>query len=210
MAPRPRWLPRPFELVTFALTLAIVLFLRWRGLRIDLRTVDFMAGAMVRRLPTVLLYGLVLQAVALALTRRSLHVVGAVDLPVLGYHFPPASQPGIPVDLLPQLPIAGLKDSTGDPVRLAMEAAALPVGLYTGSASVLLQGRAMGCSGAILAPIVIGVLVGMSLPLQQNFMAIAIPAVIAVLAVSLIDHRRSASAQAEVERAAVGAAVKQA
>jgi hypothetical protein len=71
MARRPRWLPRPFELVAFALTLAIVLFLRWRGLRIDLRTVDFMAGAMVRRLPTVLLYGLVLQAVALAVTRRS-------------------------------------------------------------------------------------------------------------------------------------------
>ncbi|HKA84753.1 MAG TPA: dihydrodipicolinate synthase family protein [Acidimicrobiales bacterium] len=78
-------------------------------------------------------------------------VAGAVDVPVLGYHFPPASAPGIPVDLLPELPIAGLKDSTGDPVRLALEADALPVGLYTGSPSVLLQGRAMGCSGAILA-----------------------------------------------------------
>jgi 4-hydroxy-tetrahydrodipicolinate synthase len=78
-------------------------------------------------------------------------VVGSVDVPVLGYHFPPASHPGIPVDLLPELPIAGLKDSTGDPERLALEADALPVGLYTGSASVLLQGRAMGCSGAILA-----------------------------------------------------------
>jgi 4-hydroxy-tetrahydrodipicolinate synthase len=78
-------------------------------------------------------------------------VVGAVDVPVLGYHFPAASRPGIPVDLVPELPIAGLKDSTGDPERLALEADALPVGLYTGSASVLLQGRAMGCSGAILA-----------------------------------------------------------
>jgi 4-hydroxy-tetrahydrodipicolinate synthase len=78
-------------------------------------------------------------------------VVGAVDVPVLGYHFPAASRPGIAVHLLPELPIAGLKDSTGDPERLALEAGALPVGLYTGSASVLLQGRAMGCSGAILA-----------------------------------------------------------
>ena len=78
-------------------------------------------------------------------------VVGAVDVPVLGYHFPAASRPGIPVDLVPELPIAGLKDSTGDPERLALEADAMPVGLYTGSASVLLQGRAMGCSGAILA-----------------------------------------------------------
>jgi 4-hydroxy-tetrahydrodipicolinate synthase len=78
-------------------------------------------------------------------------VAGAVDVPVLAYHFPAASRPGIPVDLLPELPVAGLKDSTGDPERLALEADALPVGLYTGSASVLLQGRAMGCSGAILA-----------------------------------------------------------
>ena len=54
----------------------------------------------------------------------------------------------------------------------------------------------VGRSGAILAPILIGTLVGMSLPLQMNFMAIAIPAVIAMIAVGLIDHRRSASAVA--------------
>ena len=52
----------------------------------------------------------------------------------------------------------------------------------------------VGRSGAILAPIVIGTLVGMSLPLEQNFMAIAIPAVIAVIAASMINHGRSASA----------------
>ena len=51
----------------------------------------------------------------------------------------------------------------------------------------------VGRSGAILAPIVIGTLVGMSLPLEQNFMAIAIPAVIAVIAASMINHGRSAS-----------------
>jgi AAHS family benzoate transporter-like MFS transporter len=55
----------------------------------------------------------------------------------------------------------------------------------------------VGRSGAILAPIVIGTLVGMALPLQQNFMAIAIPAVIAMLAASMINHRRSASASHE-------------
>ena len=55
----------------------------------------------------------------------------------------------------------------------------------------------VGRSGAILAPIVIGTLVGMNLPLQQNFMAIAIPAVIATIAVSLINHSRSASAHHE-------------
>jgi AAHS family benzoate transporter-like MFS transporter len=55
----------------------------------------------------------------------------------------------------------------------------------------------VGRSGAILAPIAIGTLVGMSLPLEQNFMAIAIPAVIATIAVSLINHKRSASAHHE-------------
>ena len=41
-------------------------------------------------------------------------------------------------------------------------------------------------SGAILAPILISVLVGRTLPLQQNFMAIAIPAVVAITAIALV------------------------
>jgi AAHS family benzoate transporter-like MFS transporter len=55
----------------------------------------------------------------------------------------------------------------------------------------------VGRSGAILAPIVIGALVGMALPLQQNFIAIAIPAVIAAVAVAMINHGRSASAHSQ-------------
>ena len=55
----------------------------------------------------------------------------------------------------------------------------------------------VGRSGAILAPIVIGALVALALPLQQNFLAIAIPAVIAAIAVAMIDHSRSASAHHE-------------
>ncbi len=62
----------------------------------------------------------------------------------------------------------------------------------------------VGRSGAILAPILIGTLVGMSLPLQMNFMAIAMPAVVAMIAVGLIDHRRSASAVAAASHAAPG------
>ena len=53
----------------------------------------------------------------------------------------------------------------------------------------------IGRGGAILAPIVIGVLVGLQLPLQQNFYAIAFPGVIGMLAVLLIDHSKSASVQ---------------
>jgi AAHS family benzoate transporter-like MFS transporter len=63
----------------------------------------------------------------------------------------------------------------------------------------------IGRGGAILAPIVIGVLVGMQLPLQQNFFAIAIPGVIGMLAVLLIDHSKSASVQ-QAARAAEAAA----
>jgi hypothetical protein len=71
VTPRPRFAPRPFELLTFGLTLAVVVFLRASGLRMDLRTVSFMAGPMIRRLPFALGLGLVLQAVGLALSRRS-------------------------------------------------------------------------------------------------------------------------------------------
>ncbi|MBB3224935.1 MFS transporter [Pseudoduganella umbonata] len=63
----------------------------------------------------------------------------------------------------------------------------------------------VGRSGAILAPIVIGTLVGMALPLQQNFTAIAIPAVIATVAVSLIRHDRSAAAHELLEQGGSGA-----
>ncbi|MEN3275748.1 MAG: transporter, family, benzoate transport protein [Massilia sp.] len=54
----------------------------------------------------------------------------------------------------------------------------------------------VGRSGAILAPIVIGTLVGMALPLEQNFLAISVPAVIAAIAVAFIRDGRSASAAA--------------
>ncbi|RWA50017.1 hypothetical protein AU476_29350 [Cupriavidus sp. UYMSc13B] len=41
----------------------------------------------------------------------------------------------------------------------------------------------------------IGMLVAMKLPLEQNFLAIGIAGVIGTLAVMLVDHRRSASVQ---------------
>ena len=43
----------------------------------------------------------------------------AGTFPVIAYHYPKVSlNDGIPVDVLPVLPIAGLKDSTGDPTRM--------------------------------------------------------------------------------------------
>ena len=78
-------------------------------------------------------------------------VARAVDVPVLAYHYPTASTPGIPVDVLCNLPVSGVKDSTGDPARLAVEIDEMAEGVFTGSASLLLQANAMGASGAILA-----------------------------------------------------------
>lgn len=49
----------------------------------------------------------------------------------------------------------------------------------------------VGRAGAMAAPIVIGVIVGMALPLQQNFMAIAIPAAVAAISIALVQHGRS-------------------
>lgn len=52
----------------------------------------------------------------------------------------------------------------------------------------------VGRSGAILAPILIGALVALKLPLEQNFMAIAAAGLIGMIAVLMIDHRFYASA----------------
>jgi 4-hydroxy-tetrahydrodipicolinate synthase len=75
----------------------------------------------------------------------------ASGLPVLAYHFPAVSSPGVSLELLPELPVAGLKDSSGDAERLRAEAAAVPEGLYVGSALLLDLARRLGCAGSILA-----------------------------------------------------------
>jgi 4-hydroxy-tetrahydrodipicolinate synthase len=75
----------------------------------------------------------------------------AGDMPVLAYHFPKVSPPGLPVDAIGTLPVAGCKDSTGDPERMlaTLRATALP--LYTGSSALLSFAGPLGCAGAILA-----------------------------------------------------------
>lgn len=78
-------------------------------------------------------------------------VTTAVDIPVLAYHYPRASAPGVPVDILRQLPVAGIKDSSGDAERLILEAEEIAVGLYTGHPALVHLAGAIGCAGAILA-----------------------------------------------------------
>ncbi len=62
---------RPFELVTFAMAAAVVLFLRARSLRLDWNSVDYMAAAMLHRFPGVLALGVGLHLAAHLVTWRS-------------------------------------------------------------------------------------------------------------------------------------------
>jgi 4-hydroxy-tetrahydrodipicolinate synthase len=75
----------------------------------------------------------------------------AGDRPVLAYHFPRVSAPGVPVAALTGLPVAGVKDSSGDPDRLLDELAHYPGATYVGSSAVLALAGPMGAAGAILA-----------------------------------------------------------
>lgn len=52
----------------------------------------------------------------------------------------------------------------------------------------------IGRSGAIAAPLLIGLIVSMKLPLEQNFLVIGAAGVIGAIALAFIDHGRSASA----------------
>jgi len=71
--------------------------------------------------------------------------------PVLAYHFPRVYPPGIPVEALAGLPIAGQKDSTGEANRLLDELAHYPGATYVGSSAVLALAGPMGATGALLA-----------------------------------------------------------
>ena len=75
----------------------------------------------------------------------------AGDLPLLAYHYPVVSPPGIPVEVLPELPIVGAKDSSGDAERLLCELSTWDGHLYPGAATLLSFAGPLGCPGAILA-----------------------------------------------------------
>jgi 4-hydroxy-tetrahydrodipicolinate synthase len=78
-------------------------------------------------------------------------VAAAGHMPVLAYHYPKVSSPGIAVEDLKALKVAGLKDSSGDPERLLVTLAHFHRPLYTGCAALALTAGMLGCTGAILA-----------------------------------------------------------
>ncbi len=72
----------------------------------------------------------------------------------------------------------------------------------------------IGRAGAILAPVLIGFLVSLKLPLEQNFMAIALAGLLGMIAVMLINqslsastHRHDAAREADGVAAGSGSAV---
>ncbi|MDR2986527.1 MAG: hypothetical protein LBV34_16970, partial [Nocardiopsaceae bacterium] len=71
--------------------------------------------------------------------------------PVFAYHVPWISAPGVPVTDLPDLPIAGIKDSSGSADRLLDELAHYQGPTYVGSSALLSLAGPMGGAGAILA-----------------------------------------------------------
>ena len=75
----------------------------------------------------------------------------AGSTPVLAYHFPAVSPPGIPVETLPSLPVAGCKDSSGDPTRLLATVDSYAGPVWTGNPALLGMAGALGCAGGILA-----------------------------------------------------------
>lgn len=72
-------------------------------------------------------------------------------VPVLAYHFPAMSPTGIDLDVLGDLDVDGIKDSSGDAGRLLREAVEFDGATYTGAAPLALYAGAIGCPGAILA-----------------------------------------------------------
>jgi 4-hydroxy-tetrahydrodipicolinate synthase len=75
----------------------------------------------------------------------------ATGRPLLAYHFPVAASPGIPVSLLPELPVTGLKDSSGDAARLLHEVDVFGGDLYTGATGLLTLCGCVGTAGAMVA-----------------------------------------------------------
>jgi 4-hydroxy-tetrahydrodipicolinate synthase len=75
----------------------------------------------------------------------------AGSTPVLAYHYPAVSPPGIPLDILVKLPVSGCKDSSGNLERLLATLDRWHGWLYPGSSALLLPAGQLGCPGAILA-----------------------------------------------------------
>jgi 4-hydroxy-tetrahydrodipicolinate synthase len=83
-----------------------------------------------------------------AFYREARQAAGAV--PLLAYHFPVVSPPGLETSVVPHLEVDGIKDSSGSTNRLA-ELVEAGVRVYVGSPTALAVAGACGAAGALLA-----------------------------------------------------------
>ena len=112
--------------------------------------IDAIRRAIPAQIPVIAGTGAPSTRQAAGLTEEAV-AAAAQGRPVLAYHFPRVYPPGIPVDALAGLPVAGQKDSSGDPDRLLDELAHYPGATYVGSAAVLALAGPLGATGALLA-----------------------------------------------------------
>lgn len=78
-------------------------------------------------------------------------VHAAGHMPVLAYHNPAVSEPGLAMDELKALKVGGVKDSTGDGERMLDMISWYKGWIYTGVATMVYFSGQIGCTGAILA-----------------------------------------------------------
>jgi 4-hydroxy-tetrahydrodipicolinate synthase len=78
-------------------------------------------------------------------------VQAAGSMPVLAYHNPGVVEPGVAMDELKALKVAGIKDSTGDAERMLDMCSWYKGWIYTGTATMVYFSGQIGCTGAILA-----------------------------------------------------------
>ena len=71
MAARPRWLPRPFEILTLGAALIALGALRARGIPLGWSSLQYMAAALLGRLPGLIVLGLGLHLLVALVRRRS-------------------------------------------------------------------------------------------------------------------------------------------
>jgi dihydrodipicolinate synthase/N-acetylneuraminate lyase len=76
-------------------------------------------------------------------------VDAAAGRPVLGYHMPTVSPPGLDLDSLGALPVDGIKESSLDPRRLLAELDIFTDNVYAGVDSLLSYAGPLGCSGSL-------------------------------------------------------------
>jgi len=78
-------------------------------------------------------------------------VAEAADTPVLAYHFPKISSPGVEPGALDGFGVVGVKDSSGDPRTMFATLSTFGGAYYPGSAFLVSLAAANGAAGAILA-----------------------------------------------------------